>query len=89
MYKLSLKIERATRMQIRIKGSSTEYQTTNYGLGGLCETHLDPSGYVMHGVLASPESHHVRLYGDMIATTMAWLNDVKLGGGTAYMYSNW
>ena len=26
MYKLSLKIERATRMQIRVKGSSTEYQ---------------------------------------------------------------
>ena len=24
----------------------------------------------------------------MIATTMAWLNDVKLGGGTAYMYAN-
>ena len=21
------------------------YQTTNYGLGGLCQTHLDPHGY--------------------------------------------
>ena len=26
--------------------SSTDYQTTNYGLGGLCETHLDPAGFV-------------------------------------------
>ena len=26
--------------------SSTDYQTTNYGLGGLCETHMDPAGFV-------------------------------------------
>ena len=26
--------------------SSSDYQTTNYGLGGLCETHLDAYGYL-------------------------------------------
>ena len=29
-----------------IRYSSTDYQTTNYGLGGLCETHMDPAGFV-------------------------------------------
>ena len=26
--------------------SSVPYQVTNYGLGGLCEPHIDPHGYI-------------------------------------------
>lgn len=33
-------------MNLTGKYSSTDYQTTNYGLGGLCERHLDPHGYL-------------------------------------------
>ena len=43
---LTKRIEIATRMNITARFSSTMYQTTNYGLGGLCETHLDPHGYL-------------------------------------------
>jgi len=28
------------------KYSATPFQTTNYGLGGLCEIHMDPHGYI-------------------------------------------
>jgi hypothetical protein len=33
-------------MNVTSRWASTQYQTTNYGLGGLCETHLDPHGYL-------------------------------------------
>ena len=54
IHKLSHKIEIATRMNVTARYSSTLYQTTNYGLGGLCETHLDPHGY-LDGVVVPNE----------------------------------
>jgi hypothetical protein len=33
-------------MNLTGKYSSTAFQTTNYGLGGICEMHLDPHGYI-------------------------------------------
>jgi hypothetical protein len=33
-------------MNVTGRWSSTMYQATNYGLGGLCETHIDPIGYL-------------------------------------------
>jgi len=41
-------------MNVTSRYSSTLYQTTNYGLGGLCETHLDPHGY-LDGVVVPNE----------------------------------
>ena len=37
MFKLAKKLELATQMNITGKYSATEFQTTNYGFGGLCE----------------------------------------------------
>ena len=54
------------------------FQTTNYGLAGLCETHIDPSGEVMQENLEmSLEKKYIKSKGDMIATLMAWLNTPK------------
>jgi prolyl 4-hydroxylase len=58
------------------------YQTTNYGLGGLCESHIDPHGYI-EGMELTSSRRELIYSGDMIATFMAWLNDVKSGGNTA------
>ena len=53
------------------------FQTTNYGLGGLCESHIDPSGEVMNKIELSPDKNYIKAKGDMIATLMAWLNTPK------------
>ena len=58
IHKLSHKIEIATRMNVTARYSSTLYQTTNYGLGGLCETHIDPHGY-LDGVVVPNEKVRV------------------------------
>ena len=60
-------------------------QVTNYGLGGLCETHFDPHGYI-EGVELPPHPLFQRLkkQGDMAATVMGWLEDVEAGGDTAF-----
>merc|ERR1719225_2361820 len=68
--------------------SSTQYQTTNYGLAGLCETHMDPAGFVRSSAKIHTEQMHLRTEGDMIATCMGWLNDVKAGGATAFIETN-
>eukprot|EP00095_Tigriopus_kingsejongensis_P001284 maker-scaffold359_size197282-snap-gene-0.21 protein:Tk01284 transcript:maker-scaffold359_size197282-snap-gene-0.21-mRNA-1 annotation:"hypothetical protein DAPPUDRAFT_308081" len=67
------------------KYATTEYQTTNYGLGGLCETHYDPHGYI-EGVELPPHPKFKRYlkWGDMMATTMAWLEEVEAGGATGF-----
>ena len=56
---------------------------TNYGLGGLCEQHIDPHGY-LEGKALPPSRESLRRTGDMIGTFMAWLEDVGAGGGTSY-----
>ena len=81
--KLSDKIERATNMNITARFSSSEYQVTNYGLSGLCEIHMDPYGYI-EGIELVPDRMNLVGKGDILATFMAWLNDVKAGGGTGY-----
>ena len=59
-------------------------QVTNYGLGGLCEQHIDPHGYLEGNEL--PRSReNLKYTGDMIGTFMAWLKDVGAGGGTSYL----
>ena len=56
---------------------------TNYGLGGLCEQHIDPHGY-LEGKDLPPYREYMRRTGDEIGTFMAWLTDVGAGGGTSY-----
>ena len=88
LVKLSKKIEAASRMNVIGRFSSTQYQTTNYGLGGLCETHIDPHGYI-EGMELTPDRQGLIRTGDMIATFMAWLNNVDDGGYTAFDHVNY
>jgi hypothetical protein len=85
LVKLTRKLELATQLIIRNKYSSTEYQTTNYGLGGICESHIDPYGY-LEGAPLYENPLHQRLIqtGDMFATIMGYLNKVDAGGATAF-----
>ena len=83
LLKLSKKIELATNLIVRSRYASTEYQVTNYGLSGLCESHIDPHGAI-EGNEISEDRISLHVTGDMVATFMAWLNDVPAGGGTAY-----
>ncbi len=43
---LSQKIQLATQFKTLGQYSATPIQVTNYGLGGLCEAHIDPHGYI-------------------------------------------
>ena len=85
MFALSKKIERATGLNTTAKYASTDFQTTNYGLGGLCETHFDPYGYTEGAQLPDKGGFlKLRRQGDMMATMMGWLEDVPAGGATAF-----
>jgi len=69
------------------RDASTLYQSTNYGLGGLCETHMDPHGY-LDGIYVPEEHSSLYATGDMLATFMAWLSDVPAGGETGFDFPN-
>ena len=83
MFKLAKKIEIATRLNVSARFASTEFQVTNYGLSGLCESHIDPHGYI-EGREVPEERKNLYASGDMIATFMSWLGDVDAGGYTAF-----
>ena len=85
MLKLARKIELATQMNVTGKYSSTDFQTTNYGLGGLCEKHIDPHGYIEGAEVKGPHKSLIQS-GDMLGTVMAWLGEVEGGGGTAFLH---
>ncbi len=86
LYKLSKRLELASGLNVTAKYASTDYQTTNYGLGGLCEIHTDPGGYLEGQEIPKTEDGFRRIInqGDMIATFMGWLGDVPAGGATGF-----
>jgi prolyl 4-hydroxylase len=87
LFSLTKKIELATSLNATAKYASTDYQTTNYGLGGVCESHFDPHGYIEGAELPPhPGFQRLKKQGDMLATVMGWLNDVEAGGATAFCH---
>ena len=86
LWKLAKRISLATQLVTDTQTGGTLMQVTNYGLGGLCEQHVDP-----HGLMESDEDYYRKekpelyIHGDMIATFMAWLSDTDEGGATAYL----
>ncbi|QQP41705.1 Uncharacterized protein FKW44_016165, partial [Caligus rogercresseyi] len=78
LHSLSHKIEQATRLHVLGRWSSSGYQVTSYGLGGLCEIHTDPYGLFSGNTIPD---NRVSLFrsGDMMLTLMGWLEDVDLG----------
>ena len=83
MSDVSKRIEIATQLNLTTRHGSSAYQTTNYGLGGLVETHMDPWGYE-EGIRLPERRKHLAITGDYIATFMGWLQDVQAGGGTGF-----
>jgi prolyl 4-hydroxylase len=86
MFKLSKKLELATQMNSTGKYSSTDFQTTNYGLGGLCEKHVDPHGYIEGADVSGPHKGLIQT-GDILGTVMAWLGEVEGGGATSFFHN--
>ena len=86
LWKLNRKISLVTQLVTDVHGSATQMQVTNYGLGGLCEEHIDPTG-IMEQDQESIQFSKPALFvhGDVIATLMAWLSDTEAGGGTVYL----
>ena len=85
MFKLSKKLELATQLNITGKYSASPFESTNYGLGGLCEQHLDPHGYI-EGAPVDDSKKSLIQSGDSVGTVMAWLGDVEAGGSTAFLH---
>lgn len=81
--KLSRRFELALNLNITNQFSSHTYQVTNYGLGGLCEAHVDPHGY-QEGKDISGDRMKLFHTGDYIGTVMGWLGDTQVGGGTSF-----
>ena len=62
--KISSRIEKVLNMNVTNQYSSSFYQMTNYGLGGLCEDHNDPYGY-NEGVELTPDRADLVERGDI------------------------
>ena len=86
LWKLNKKISLATGLVTDVHGSASDMQVTNYGLGGLCEGHIDPVGLMEHDELLLKQTRpDILVHGDILATFMAWLSDTEGGGGTAFV----
>ena len=87
MFKISKRIEVATRMNLTSRHGSTEYQVTNYGLAGMVEKHLDCWG-VETGTHLPWDRRAMVSSGDAFATMMGWIENTKMGGGTYFSSSS-
>ena len=81
--KIAARIEKAINMNVTNQYSSSYYQMTSYGLGGLCEDHNDPYGY-NEGVELTPDRKDLANSGDIFGTVMGWLSDTPAGGATTF-----
>ena len=83
---ISLRVSRIVVWRNVTRQSSVK--VTNYGIGGLCEVHMDPQGF-FDGRELVPERANTVSVGDYIATLMGWLKDPAKGGaGTAFVDSH-
>ena len=86
---ISQRIELVTRLNVTSRNGATKYQTTNYGLGGLCQPHLDPYGYEQGDNTLIERRSHLSRTGDKVATFMGWMNSVAKGGATAFTHNGY
>lgn len=85
IHKITKRLELASGLRISPRFASSKYQVTNYGLGGLIVSHMDPYGYVQGKELVEDKNYLVSM-GDATATFMAWLSDTPAGGHTAFVW---
>ena len=82
---LSDRIGLATRLHNMEHGGGEPFQIANYGIGGVYNHHPDPHGYHRpERPVREGEGPSVHLEGDRLATVMAYLSPVSLGGGTVF-----
>ena len=86
MFRISKRIELVTGFNVTTRYGASQYQTTNYGLGGLVVPHMDPWGYES-GTRLVEDRAKLMTTGDYIATFMGWLEDVPAGGGTSFLWN--
>ena len=66
-------------------GGGEPFQIANYGIGGVYNHHPDPHGWHRPGrEVREGEGAMVHLEGDRVATVMAYISPVTLGGATAF-----
>ena len=80
-YKLTTRIQLATQFHLMGLFASEAYQIANYGLGGQYGTHYDSHGFLNPD---QKRSIYAEAIGDRVATFMAYLSDVELGGSTSF-----
>ena len=86
IFKLTRRIEDATQLNVHGPFSSEIYQVANYGIGGQYSTHIDAEGTQWPKSGSPGPSPYDTVYGDRVATFMGYLEDVPLGGATAFPY---
>ena len=83
MFRISKRVEAATRMNVTHRYGSSDYQVTNYGLAGMAEMHLDCWG-LENGAKLPPDRDFMVSTGDVVATLMGWIQNTKSGGATYF-----
>jgi prolyl 4-hydroxylase len=86
VFKLTRKIEQATQLNAHSPFSSELYQVANYGIGGQYSTHFDARGTQWMNEDMPGATSYDAVYGDRVATFMGYLEDVPLGGATAFPF---
>ena len=83
MWTVYKRMELAFNIDVKSQWSSHQSQVTNYGIGGLCEQHLDSQGFFDGSSARNDQENR----GDYIATIMAWLGNTPSGGVTSFFRS--
>ena len=82
---ISDRISLATKLYNMEHGGGEPFQIANYGIGGVYNHHPDPHGYHRpERPVREGEGPSVHLEGDRVATVMAYISRVSLGGGTVF-----
>lgn len=84
-FKITQRIQMATQMHLTGLYSSEPYQVANYGIGGQYGPHFDSKGtFEKKPEIQAEEQLFYKMVGDRIATFMAYLSDVQMGGLTSF-----
>ena len=88
MYRLTKRIELATKLVLDKPYASEAYQVVNYGIAGQYDIHPDVAGYHTYPGQSDHNSKKFKpwysLVGGRQSTFMAYLSLVESGGGTAF-----
>jgi len=78
---ITRRVELAARLKAALFEAGEPYQVANYGVGGFYTHHLDSVGEFNKPMAMGDVKFHL---GDRLATSMAYLSDVEVGGATVF-----